>query len=183
MAILGFSSFMGVPRLRAHPNNHGPLVKVYLLVLFHYFGVCALGSHVVISAPIPCPSCCMTIITTPRIYTWVRCTHTRPLETLLSFVLCRLLINSSSFPQTTHVLLPIDRIVVSYLLLLYDLGLHCNLCLGGGLLDSTWILRALHLFLCLHPQFGRPYFSYHHSLLLLVGCSLFGTDHSGCYSK
>jgi hypothetical protein len=143
VAIPCVSSFMGIPRLWARPNNHGPLIKVYLLVLFHCFGVCALGSPVIIFAPIPCPARYTTIITIPRICTWVRCTHTWPLETLLSFVLCRLLINSSSFPRTTPILLSIDRTVVLYLLLLYDLDLHCNLCLGGGLSDSAWILRAL----------------------------------------
>jgi hypothetical protein len=152
------SSFMGFPRLRAHPKNHGPLIKVYLLVLFHCFGVCALGSPVVIPAPILFPARCTTIITTPRIYTWVRCTHTRPWKTLLSFILCHLLIIFPAFPQTTPVLLPIDRTVVSYLLLLCDLDLHCNSCLRGGLSDSTWILHALQLFLRLHPRCGRPYF-------------------------
>jgi hypothetical protein len=151
VAIPGVSSFMGFPRLWARPNNHGPLIKVYLLVLFHFFGVCALGSPTVISTPIFFPTRCTTIITTPRICTWVRCTHTRPLETLLSFVLFCLLINFSSFPQTTPVLLPIDRAMVSYLLFLCDLDLHCNSCLGGGLSNSAWILRVLQLFLCLHP--------------------------------
>jgi hypothetical protein len=151
VAIPGVSSFMGFPRLQVHLNNHGPLIKVYLLVLFHYFRVCALGSPVVISALILCPARCTTIITTPRIYTWVRCTHTRPLGTLLSFVLYRLLINFSAFPRAAPVLLPIDRTVVLYLFLLCDLDLHCNLCLGGGLSDFAWILRALQLFMCLHP--------------------------------
>jgi hypothetical protein len=122
VVIPGVSSFMGFPRLWARPINHGSLIKVYLLVLFHCFGVCALGSHVVISTPILCLARCTTIITNPRICTWVRCTHTQPLETLLPFILCHLLINSSAFPQTTPVLLPIDMIVVSYLLLLCDTG-------------------------------------------------------------
>jgi hypothetical protein len=141
VAIPSVSSFMGFTRLRAHPNNHGPLIKVYLLVLFHNFALCALGSLVVISSPILFPTHCTTIITTPCICTWVRCTHTRPLETLFSFILCHLLINFSSFPRTTPVLLPIDRTVVSYLCLLCDLELHCNLCFSGGLWDSAWILR------------------------------------------
>jgi hypothetical protein len=137
VSIPGVSSFMGFPRLWACLSNHGPLIMVYLLVLFHCFEVCALGSPTVISPPILCLARCMTIITTPCICTWVRCTHTRPLETLLSFVLCRLLINFSIFPRTTPVLLPIDRIVVSYLLLFCDLDLHCNSCLGGGLSNSA----------------------------------------------
>jgi hypothetical protein len=115
VAILGVSSFMGFPQLRSHPKNYGPLIKVYLLVLFHHFGVCALRIPFVISTPILCPARCTPIITTPHIYTWVRCTHTQPLGTLLSFVLCHLLINFSTFPQATPVILPIDRTVVSYL--------------------------------------------------------------------
>jgi hypothetical protein len=171
MAIPSVSSFMGFPWLQAHPSNHGLLIKVYLLVLFRRFGVCALGSPIVIFAPILFPTCCMTIITTPRICTWVRCTHTRPLETLLSFILFPLLIKFSAFPWTTPVLLPIDRTVVSYLCLLCDLELHCNSCLGGGISDFSRFLCALQLFLHLHPRCGRPYFSCHHSLFLLVGYS------------
>jgi hypothetical protein len=126
---------MGFPRLRARPSNHGPLIKVCLLVLLHHFRVCSLGSPVVIFAPILFPTHCMKIITPPRLCTWVKCTHTRPLVTLLSFILFLLLINVSSFPWATLVLLPIDRTVVSYLHLLYDLELHCNSFLGGGLSD------------------------------------------------
>jgi hypothetical protein len=137
VAIPGVSSFMGFPQLRARPNNHGLIIKVYLLVLFHNFRVCALGSPAVISAPILCYACCTTIITTPRICTWVRCTHTQPLETLFSFVLCHLMINFSAFPWTTLVLLPIDRTMVLYLYLLCDLEMHCNSCLGGEISDST----------------------------------------------
>ena len=164
---------MGFPWLRAHLGNHGPLIKVYLLVLFHCFKACVLRSPVIICAPILCPARYTTIITTPHICTWVRCTHTRPWKTLLSFILCYLLIIFSSFPWTTPVLLPIDRTVVSYLFLLCDLELHCNSCLSGGLLDSTWILRTLQLFLHFHPRCGHPYFGCRHSLLPLVGCSLF----------
>jgi hypothetical protein len=68
VGILGVSSFMGFPQLRARPGNHGPLIKLYLLVLFHCFGVCALGSPVVIPAPILCSARCTTIITTPYLY-------------------------------------------------------------------------------------------------------------------
>jgi len=76
MSIPGISSFMGFPWMRAHPGNHGPLIKVYLLVLFHYFSVCALGSPIVILVPILCPACYTKITTTPYICTWVRCDHT-----------------------------------------------------------------------------------------------------------
>ena len=153
------------------------------MVLFHHFKKCSLGSPVVIIAPILCPAHCMTIIIPPHICTWVRCTHTWPWKAFLFFVLCWLLIIFYVFPWTTPVLLPIDRTVLSYLLLLCDLDLHCNSCLSVGLSDSTWILCALQLFLCLHPRCGRPYFSCRHSILSLVGRSLFGTDHSGCYSR
>jgi hypothetical protein len=76
LAIPGVSYFMGFPRLWARPRNHGPLIKVYLLVLFHCFRVCSLGRPVAIPVPILCPAHCTTIITTPHICAWVRCTHT-----------------------------------------------------------------------------------------------------------
>jgi hypothetical protein len=116
VVVSGVSSFMVFHRLRARPDNHGPLKKVYLLVIFPCFRVCALGSPVVISVPILFPVQCTKIITTPCICTWVRYTPTRPWDTLSNFILCCLLINLSAFPRTTPVPLLIDRTVVSYLL-------------------------------------------------------------------
>jgi hypothetical protein len=75
VAIPSVPSLMGFPQLRARPSNHGPLLKVYLLFLFHCLDMCALGSPAVIPAPILCFARCTNCSTTPRICTWVRCTH------------------------------------------------------------------------------------------------------------
>jgi hypothetical protein len=76
VAILGASSLMGFPQPRDCPSNHGPLVKVYLLVFFPCLGMCALGGPTVTPTPILFSSLCTKNSTTPRICTWVRCTHT-----------------------------------------------------------------------------------------------------------
>jgi hypothetical protein len=183
VVVLGVSYFMEFPQVQACINNNGPLIKVYLLIIFHYFRACSLGSLVIISASILCPTGCTTVITIPRIYTWVSCTNARPLGTHWSFLLCHVLIKCYAFPRETLVLLPIDMTVVSYLFLLCDLDIHCNSCLVHGISYSSYILHSLQLFLHLHPQCGRLYFGCLHSILSLVGCNLFGTDHLGCYSR
>jgi hypothetical protein len=76
MAIPGASSLMGFPQLRVRPSNHGPLVEVYLLVLFPCLGMCALKDPIVTPVPILCSTHCTNNSTTPCICTWVRCTHT-----------------------------------------------------------------------------------------------------------
>ena len=76
MDIPGVSSLMGFPWLQARPGNIRSLIKVYLIVLFPYFGMCALGSPVVIPTLILFSALCTKIISTSHICTWVRCTHT-----------------------------------------------------------------------------------------------------------
>jgi hypothetical protein len=76
VAILGASSLMGFPQLRADPSNHGMPVKAYFLVLFPCLGMCALGGRTVTLVPILFSALCTNNSTTSCICTWVRCTHT-----------------------------------------------------------------------------------------------------------